>query len=598
MCGVFFTNFKIDSVLDRVHSSLSLRGPDGIYTQREDDFFIQFTRLAIRDVGGGKQPYVTQNNGFICAINGELYNEDEIRRKFESFNGHAPSGDMQLLGEFLSQDINNLSQVQGMFAGFIYSINKKEIFLFRDPVGEKPLYYFIHDEFITVSSTISAIVDKHGKVNFTLNRKDLYKGHQRPGETIFVEIKELLPGERVHFDIKNKSLSGVRFWKWPERNTLETNNIDVKLFDSAISQAVTSTSISDVPICMLLSGGLDSAAILSSLNDNSDVKVPSFTLAFENYTFDESRFAAITAKSLKSKHHVFRLSNKEFASHLSKQLDVLDSPILDPAYLPMSLLTKRISNDFGYKVAITGDGGDELFRGYELFGLRNRLNIVSGFPINILMLTFIGIVKPFLAEKDTRNSWEFLIRRLESVLKNSNLPWYEIALSPFAGTNILNKLLKDTDLKKADNCISNKVTSEQIEKYYNNEILPQVYLKKADNGSMANGMEIRIPFLHKSMIEFGFTIAGNELDRKSQKWLIKEFLKEKIPSEVLSQRKHGFSVPLSEILSLMPKPKWSLDSINLSSGICDHIWQKACSGQANAARAAYGLLVLNSYLQK
>ncbi len=598
MCGVFFTNFKIDSIPVGVNLSLSLRGPDGIYTQREDDFFMQFTRLAIRDVDGGKQPYVTQNHNFICAINGELYNENEIRKKFVSFNGPAPSGDMQLLGEFLAQDTNNLSQVQGMFAGFIYSKHKKEIFLFRDPVGEKPLYYLIQGEFITVSSTISAIVEKHGRANFTVDGKDLYKGHQRPGETIFVEIKELLPGEIIHFNTQNRSLRKTKFWRWPERNNSENNNVDAKNFATTISQAVNSTSISDVPICMLLSGGLDSAAVLSSLNSNSDVKVPSFTLAFENSTFDESRLAAITAKSLKSAHQVFRFSNKEIAGHLSEQLKLLDSPILDPAYLPMSLLTKRISNEFGYKVAITGDGGDELFRGYELFSLKNKLNLVSIFPIDIAMLAFIRMFKPFLTKKETRNSWEFLIRRLESVIKNSNLPWYEIALSPFAGTEVLKMLLPNHNPKVVGNYDLTKVTSEQIEKYYNNEILPQVYLKKADNSSMANGMEIRIPFLHKSMIEFGFTFSGNELDHKSHKWLIKEFLKEKIPAEVLSQKKRGFSVPLSEILFFVSKPKWNLGSINLSPEICDRVWQKACAGEANAARAAYALLVLNTYLQK
>jgi asparagine synthetase B (glutamine-hydrolysing) len=186
--------------------------------------------------------------------------------------------------------------------------------------------------------------------------------------------------------------------------------------------------------------------------------------------------------------------------------------------------------------------------------------------------------------------------RLESVLENPGIPWFETALSPFAGTNLFPILSNQNSMKVNPYNKKTRVSQEDIEKYYCDEILPQVYLKKSDNGAMANGVELRIPFLHQGMIDFAFSISEKTLEANNHKWLIRNYLKEKVPQKVLNQRKHGFSVPLSGIMNFLEMPIWNLQEIGLNSNICDAVWIKARAGDSNAARTGFALMVLNRYL--
>ncbi len=599
MCGIFFTNSKISIKSKAVSSSLLMRGPDNTKILSEKEFLVQFTRLSIRDLANGGQPYLSGNTNFVSAINGELYNEEFIKDQLLTQNGSVPSGDMQILSEFLITEMSNIKYVEGMFAGFIYNKVRKKIVFFRDPTGEKPLYYFHSNSTITISSTIGAITDAFGRSNFQLDTRGLYKGHSEPGATIFLEIKEVLPGHYMEYDLETSIIQITKYFIWPVRKSYYNGKKSLnENFSKTLTNAVIRTSISDVPVCMLLSGGLDSAAVLAAANELGNSKVPSFTLAFENESYDESQLSDLTAKSLGSKHNIVHVSNYEFAKDISAMLNSLDTPILDPAYLPMYVLTKRIREHFGFKVAITGDGGDELFRGYELYKVRNKVNFANSYPFNITSRAIIEILRILTVSSDKRNSMSSLLARLSTVLRYKEIVWNETALSPFAGTQLFACLLPSDTKIQAQTKILKKISAEQIEKYYNNEILPQVYLKKSDNSSMANGVELRIPYLHKSMIDFAYEIPEEMFQSKPHKWLLKEYLEKRVPREILSQPKRGFSVPLSGILSNIPKPKWNLESINLRSDLCDSVWNKACSGDLNSARAGYAIMVLNSYLQR
>ena len=596
MCGIFFTSYNYDLALENISPSLVLRGPDKSSTFLGSDFSIFFTRLAIRDLEDGEQPYTTKDGNYICAVNGELYNIEEIRQSLNLSKSSNPTGDMQILAEYLSLNLSNIENVRGMFAGFIYNMATKKLTFFRDPVGEKPLYYFFNDGQITVSSTIAAIVEHHGRALFNVNKSSLYKGHGSPGKTIFQEINEVLPGEYIDYDVESKIITKTKYWNWPNRKIDSLGeNLD-RIFEKCLLEATLVSSSADVPICMLLSGGLDSATVLSALSEVHQAAIPSFTFAFENKNFDESKIAKMSALALNSKHHIIEASNEELAGYMTKMLNDLDSPILDPAFLPLNYMTERIKKDFGFKVAITGDGGDELFRGYELFKIRNQINLVNSTIPNTFAKKIIRRVSPLLASNEKRNSIQFLLMRLESVLQNREIPWYESALSPYAGTSIFPILSNQVKIKVDPSYSKRKTSREEIEKYYCNEILPQVYLKKSDNGSMANGVELRIPLLHQVMIDFAFSISGKELEIHAHKWLLRNYLNEKVPQQVINQKKRGFSVPLSGILAHLDKPTWNLQKIGLSTEICDAVWRKACRGDSNAARTSFALFVLNGYL--
>ena len=599
MCGVFFSNSKISMKSKVISDSLLMRGPDNAQILREKDYIVQFTRLSIRDLVNGGQPYTSSDANFVSAINGELYNEDYIKNQLLIQKCSIPSGDMQILSEFLIKDISNINYVEGAYAGFIYNKVRKKIVFFRDPVGEKPLYYFNANSAITISSTISSIVEIFGKSSFQLNTRGLYKGHSDPGATIFSEIKEVLPGHYIEYDLESNISKVIKYFEWPVRKPRNDNAKQLKdNFSETLVNAVSRTSISDVPVCMLLSSGLDSAAVLAARNELCDSKISSFTLAFENKSYDESQLSSLTAKYLGSKHHIIRVSNYEFAKDISVMLESLDAPVLDPAYLPMYVLTKRIRDQFGFKVAITGDGGDELFRGYELYKVRKKVNFANTYPLILTARAIIELFGVLSVSSDKRSSISALLARLNTVLCYEEIVWNETALSPFAGTQLFACLLPSGPKIQAKGKMLRKISSKQIENYYHNEILPQVYLKKSDNSSMANGVELRIPYLHKSMIDFAYEIPEEMFESKPHKWLLREYLDKKMPVEILNQPKRGFSVPLSGILSNIPKPEWKLESINLRSDLCDSVWHKGCNGDLNAARAGYAIMVLNSYLQR
>lgn len=597
MCGVFFTNSINNCEHKLISPSLLARGPDQATVLSKDDYLVQFTRLSIRDISGGDQPYLNQEKSHIAAINGELYNENFIKNRLNLDKNIKPSGDMQVLAEFLIQDIRNLRYVQGMFAGFIYNSHKKTIVLFRDPVGEKPLYYCISNGNITISSTITAITEHLSSHNFQLNTHDLFKGHNSPGETFYSKIQEVLPGHYLEFNLELHDLKNVKYYQWPSRNIDENTNSNLNSrFAQHLLDAVKATSISEVPICMLLSGGLDSASILAALNASESKAIPAFTVKFENQTYDESALAQLSAKSLGSNHTIITISNQEFAESISEILESLDSPILDPAYLPTYLIAKKIKNRYGFKVAITGDGGDELFRGYELYRIRKKVNAVNKFHMDLFLIPAIRLFNSLNLGSNRRNSLKFMLDRLCTVLEHTNIPWNETALSPFAGTELF-PLLAPTKIN-SHLTKSRQITQSDIENYYHNEILPQVYLKKSDNGSMSNGLELRAPFLHKSMLEFAYTISEKNLESQPHKWLLREYLIGKVPDKILYQSKRGFSVPLCGIIANIKKPIWSLEKINLTPNVCDSVWDKGCSGDANAARASYAIMILNYYMQK
>lgn len=599
MCGVFFSSKSNFETHGRVSKSLQLRGPDGSESLKFEKYLIHFTRLAIRDLAGGNQPYETIDGQYICAINGELYNENLIRSYLNNNSKISATGDMQILGEYLSQDIQNINHAEGMFAGFIFDKVKNRIFFFRDKVGEKPLYYLLSDGVLTISSTLTAIIEHHDLGTSEINLESLYKGHQPRSQTIFRNIKEVLPGQIVEFDLTSKELHVTQYWSWPARSKKKSKIACLQEgFENVLLSVSSDSSASDVPICMLLSGGLDSAAVLSALNRTQKSPIPAFTLGFENATFDESNMAALTAKALGSSHEIVRVSNLELAEHLQKALDDLDSPILDPAYLSLHLLSKKIRKDYGFKVAISGDGGDELFRGYELFKIGKSIKAMNSFPARNILPNLLSFINPLLTLNENRNSYQFKVARLLSVLENSTIPWYETALSPFSGTALFEKIAKLSSESKSLGVSGENYSPERLEYYFQQEILPQVYLKKSDNASMVNGLELRIPLLHAQMIDFAMSIPIDFFEKYGHKHLVRKYLEGLLPSSVLNSKKRGFSVPLPAILRNVEMPKWRLDIISIDSNSCKSIWKRGCLGDLNSARTSYALMVLNNFLNK
>lgn len=577
MCGVFFSN---DSSISVNLGALEHRGPDEITLISKLSYQYGFCRLAIRDLSSAHQPRF--DNEYVSAINGELYNEEEIRILISELNPNLdlPIGDMNILGLYLYlTGGKGIENARGMFAGYVHFINLHRIIYFRDPIGEKPLFQFKLGDFFALSSE-----NRFGDLlslpheRMELSKFDLIRGH-----TFWKteNVSECSPGTLYTMDLYSLSLNSVRYYSWPRRPKYISGG-SLEHLENAIVSAIKRQSASDVPMSLLLSGGIDSSLIAFFAKTNG-IDLSAFTLTMNSHDWNEASVASAYAKELGFDHTEIKYTDKEVANLIPNILNAMDVPILDSACISMYLATKKVSET--HKVSFSGDGGDEISRGYEIYKWLPALGILRLFTVLSGDLTSRLEVH---GDSSTYNSFGMKINRARDVLSNSNFSICEIALSPFSGTSLFRELAKEYSQ-------SHKFCS--TEEYYSNHILPRVYLSKSDRMSMANSVEIRSPFLDVDVIQEGMRFSKAELSFRRRKWVLKELAKRYLPDYLIENQKHGFSPPLGKILKYVTEPSWSMEVRNMTKVSPNHIWQKAQEDQ-NYAIAAWALMVLDHFIER
>ena len=589
MCGVGFVH-ELDkanaiNALQSIVKVIEVRGPDALEVSEESSNLILFSRFAIREISLGTQPYTEPQTQYKSVINGELYNvEDfiEILQTRGVVRSELPVGDMQLLGYAIARFGEvALSWARGMFAGFIYRPELHDVFLFRDRVGEKPLHFLISEESIYISST------PFFKVG------DLEKGSQISEALLlghFGEVKNLMnwqevrPGTFLIVNLVSKSIEREEtYWSWNLHRRTRQAELEILDLPFLIEKAVASQLISDQPICTFLSGGLDSAIVSKFARDLCGPGLSSFTLAFPDSKYSEANRAKLTASKLDLTHEVITVSNAELAANIDECINAMPIPIFDTGCLSLFTLCKEISADF--RVALTGDGGDELFGGYTLAKNEHLLVMIRRMPRPLRYL-LSRILKLFPFSKNSYLSTSMKFRRASDVISYNHLSIAEIGLSPLAGTKLFKKMAL-TQEKKMDN-------AKDVTSYYRETILPNVYLQKSDRMGMSKPMEIRSPLLDSFLIEKVLSCPTDYKNKEVLRSIASEFL----PSEILNGNKHGFSSPLSNVLPLYCKPQWELSLIGISPKEADSVWREALKGDENAAIASWALLIVDSFIRK
>ena len=577
MCGVFFSNSSSISVN---LEALEHRGPDEMTLVSKLNYQYGFCRLAIRELSSAQQPRIDEE--YVSAINGELYNEEEIRILIGELNPSVeiPVGDMNILGLYLYLTKGKgIEYARGMFAGYVHFTSLRQIIYFRDAIGEKPLFQFRVNDFFALSSE-----SRFGEIlelpvaKMELSKEDLIRGH-----TFWKteDVTECLPGTLYTLELDSLSLKSFRYFSWPHRPRYISNG-SLEHLESAIVSAIKKQSASDVPVSLLLSGGIDSSLIAFFAKQNG-IDLSTFTLTMNSHDWNESTVASMFARELGFDHTEIKYSDREVADLVPNILNAMDVPILDSACISMYLATKKVSET--HKVSFSGDGGDEISRGYEIYRWLPLLGFVRFF-------TFLSGDLASRFEVDTNsstyNSLGMKINRARDVLSTNNFSIAEIALSPFSGTPFFRGLVRRYSQ-------SHKFSS--TEEYYSNQILPRVYLSKSDRMSMANSVEIRSPFLDIDVIREGMNFSKAELSIHRRKWILKQLAKRHLPDYVVKNQKHGFSPPLGQILSYVAEPNWCPEVRNLTDVSPSQIWQKAQKDQ-NYAIAAWALMVLDHFIKK
>ena len=587
MCGLILhlESFNNNGEIKNLLSELNHRGPDEQTIIEWNHVSLGFCRLAIREIDEGSQPFV--NSNFISAINGELFNEKNLIEELKNRGKINPKGDMKILASYLFEfGMDNLSKVDGQFAGLIIDKERAVVTIFRDRFGEKPLFYCITKDLVYVSSEISQ------KYLINLNKFShvgLMRGFWMGKEFPFTELIEVEPATYIEIDLISKIIIKKEHFgilksrkikkEYSEKNELAT------LFERKMREIIESRCISDVPISILLSGGIDSALITALLPSQIKKEITAFTLSITDSVYDESAQARKIADQLLVNHSIIKASNESLAEKALECVDAMDTPILDPASLSLFYLCSEVKKDF--KVSLTGDGGDELFNGYTLQKEYKKLSFARN-------LHFAWIIKLYLfasRHSPSNNQYLSLRTKLERVLdviqyREFSIP--EVALSPFAGTALLKKIAEVIFDKKLKSEINVNITADE---YYKNYVLPQLYLIKSDRMSMSNGLELRSPFLSFKLTDFlenvPETIFKTEVCNKK---LSRAILSKYLTHDILNAPKHGFSAPFHSIKKFLSEPEWNLEHINIDSKLASTIWNM---NTENSGFASWALFVLN-----
>lgn len=599
MCGVYL-RISSDKNLDELSmfdeknlNQLGCRGPDGIFQKKENFGRIcyGFTRLGIRSLEKGNQPYGDKR--FTSVFNGEIYNHNHLKNLiFEKFPEEViPTGDMQLLGLWLYLfGPSAIKQVIGMFAGYV-KVNDK-VYAFRDRAGEKPLFYgFINNSFIISSNLPKDLGDK-----YLFSNLELISGFNdgKFGDKFF----SLMPGTYLELDLQglstDKSVTLHTFWVWPQRQIFFHHNQPSNNFESTVTNSVKSQLVSDVGMGILLSGGIDSGLVAALARKEMGSSLVAFTLSFKGSVYDESKLARETSRHLKLKHEVIEIDFEELAENVKPTLEAMDVPIFDSGCLSLYTISKAVSKN--NKVALTGDGGDELFRGYSIFKYPLLLNLIANLPSKFLIEVMSKIFTKKSNSGEQYLGLELKARRALSIASNRGFNPLFAALGPLGGTNLYDQICSELGVNL--NRKSRYLSKNEIEQYYVKEILPKILLVKSDRMSMAHGLELRAPLLDYRVIESAFRFTALNLAFLPSKGELKKMANKHLPKSVLNAPKHGFSVPFQNVIKHLDTPNWKSHKSNAELNEFKKVWSLARQGNESAAIPAWNILVREHFFSR
>ena len=567
MCGINGSLiYKEKSLLENINAMNNLiihRGPDdeGVFVETNDKYSVALgmRRLSIIDLSNGNQPMNSDDEKVVIVFNGEIYNYKKLKLKLEAKNiTFKTNSDTEvILKMYLEFGVDSFSQLDGMFAFSIYDKRVNKLFITRDFFGEKPMYYSNANENFIWGSELKSV---KSQLNFypDISKKGLelfFSLTYIPAPyTIYEGVFKLEPNNYIEYAIEEKKLSIHQIQQKTESENLKfdgTFKEAKKKTKELIEESVHSRSISDVPIGTFLSGGVDSSIVSYCLAKNTESKINTFSIGFEKKSFDETDKSRVVAKLINSNHHEFIINEKSLFSNLDDILENFDEPFADASALPTFLVSKKTSEHV--KVALTGDGGDEVFGGYNKYYINNiNKNFTKFFPEKGHQLLKKGI-SPLLKTKDDNRGIRFKVKKaIDSIDYHNNFYWniislgfkeYEInQLLKKESSDIFEYYKKDLNLDKSESLSDLRMIDKHIS-------LEGDMLVKVDRTSMLTSLECRAPFLNKKIWNFTNSLPDNYLIHKgSKKYILKEAFKAEFPNNFLEKSKKGFGVPVGDWL--------------------------------------------------
>lgn len=538
MCGVVgFTSKKRNiKLISDLMEKLSHRGPDN-----KDYIEIKFgnsylylgsTRLSIRGDETCNMP-LSNEDGNVIIYNGEIF---DIKTLSNDFNLSLEKNDTYFLLESLSKKEFNLNQVNGMYAFAFYNKLHDQLTLARDRLGIKPLWYSFQNDDIFFSSeqnNLLALIEHKELSNKSIYNSLIFNGLSK-GEGIFEEIKQLSPGHKL--TLNSDKTYRIEKFNLSQSNGIEDQSNLLNKFENLMIEVLDDHLQADTEVDLLLSGGIDSG-ILAYLTKNKLKKnLRHFSVKFENKSFDESNTFQKLSKKLELDPIVFEIKNNDIPAIVNDALENMNSLVLDPSFIPTHFLSKKTSNYT--KAVISGDGADEIFGGYEWY---RAIKIKEGFPFfdNGLVAKFLK----FIFENNNSTNYLGIPEKINSFYKsNHDDPLIQTLIWQSSLQNINDEVIEiiyQNVNSYTDSFLNNSLQNLDMNFYMYTNIIPKI-----DIAGMANGLEIRPPYLDDRIIEFGKNIKTHTSLFKT-KLFLREYIKNTDISFLNSKKKHGFAFPLS-----------------------------------------------------
>ncbi len=623
MCGIvgfisYSTQYHHDqmrAIVTAMNDTLVTRGPDDSGIWLEHSIALGHRRLAIQDLSNaGHQPMLSQNQRYVLSYNGEIYNKVEIRQQLEQKNFTGQSDTEVLLAACAEWGVERaVGRCNGMFAFALWDRQQQLLTLARDRLGKKPLYWSLQQGQLLFASQSKAML-QHPQFNKRLNQQAvalfLRYGYVPAPYSIYQAVEQLAPGTLLIIDSKQK-IKKLCYWQVPQSNPVITDFATAKSqLKQLLLDATAKRMLADVTLAAFLSGGIDSSLVTALMQAQSNHRVKTYSIGFADKRFDEAPYAKAVADHLQTDHTELRVTARDALDVIPDLPAVYDEPFADSSQIATYLLAKLTRQQV--TVALSGDGGDESFIGYQRYLLANQLhsffNIVPG-PIRRSVAQLLQLIPPLVWDKLfcwSRALSGDKLHKLAAVLALSDSSQiYPSLISQWPGPlPVLNTQTSDLELEMLNHRPVTSVIDMQLVDF--NHYLPDDILTKVDRASMACSLEVRSPLLDYRVIEYAQCLPYEFKHKAGQsKYILRQILYDYIPPSLIDRPKMGFALPLASWLRHELKD-WADDLLSstalqatdlLAHQPIQKKWQQHLSGRRNWQYPLWNVLMFQAWHQ-
>ncbi|MGB7155148.1 MAG: asparagine synthase (glutamine-hydrolyzing) [Candidatus Acidiferrales bacterium] len=582
ICGIYNLNSRVPidrTALEAMNARIAHRGPDdeGFYVS--GNLGIAMRRLSIVDLQTGQQPVTNEDETIWLVYHGEIYNQAELRAQLITQGHHFRSrSDTETIVHLYEQyGAGCVNHLRGMFAFALWDSRRRRLFVARDRLGIKPLYYRLtRDSFLFASEIKAILAHPSVRAEFNLHALPEYLafGYLAGPQTLFEGIRKLSPGHTLEIDATG-NLSLREYWDLPHNVTVASQSEKecVHTYREMLEGAVQSHLMSDVPLGMFLSGGLDSSAIAALMTKLRREPIETFSVGYEEEAFSELSYARVVSKHIGSNHHEVRVNFQHFVDALPKLIWHEDEPLVWPSSVSLYFVSQLAREHV--KVVLTGEGSDETLAGYTRYAWTLWNTKLDRVYRQLTPEAQRHLVRTLIAHSSLASSG--LRRKLQhSFLGRDGASWESFYFDNFYSAfsaSAQEELLSDSAAR-----VGGPIYEDSLAfwKKSSGDMLPRLLytdiktylvelLMKQDNMSMAASLESRVPFLDHPLVEYAVRIPPRfNIQRLSGKWILKSAVKDLLPDEIVYRKKMGFPTPwrgwlegahLTDVAKLLTEPR-------------------------------------------